>query len=527
MTFPRTVSVGVEIDWDNDGSFTQAYDDVSEDVLAEPGLTIQYGRDQARSLSPPMISACDFALNNESGRYSPENAASPLNQLIKPGRAVRVFAYQGERRTYDSHITYSSQVPYRGVARYPMFVGNIDTLRVDSTWGQRAVTISALGRMAMLKRKTVSVALQTNIQVNTAIALVLDAAGWTLPRIMVSADTVLDVWWVDERTAWDVILELLASEGPGGMIWETPDGTFYFESRTTREFVNPSTDSQATFYDASTGLSQLYTKHATYDKTEPYRSGLGLTYIDLRYDPRWEDVIDRATVRVKQRALQASTVIWELGTSISLNPSEVRTIWARPQDPFLNAVTPVLTTDYTVSGGAVTVGLSWDNGAVAVLTLTATSGAPTVSDLQLRAQPFVVVGETTTEAMAAGAPSGLDARTYEIKAWPELDPGQADGITQAVVDRYGDPPPRISITVVNGDYVHAIYALFLEPTWRITIENRALAMSTDVWIEQITRHFGTGGLITTTYGCERTIDIAGSGASLWDDALWDAGVWSR
>jgi hypothetical protein len=528
MTFPfdsRIPVIGVEIDWNDDGAYTGAYDDVSADVLADPGITIQYGRDQARSFAPPMVPSCDFVLRNEDGKYSPENAASPIAQLVKPGRGVRVFAYHGERRAYTTHATYSDHAPYRGIARYPQFTGNIDTLHVDTQWGNRVVTIAALGRTALLKRAMISIPLLLNLPTYQAVGQVLQEAGYypANDMLLFNGDTIFDVWWVDERPAWDVLIEILASEGPGGMIYENPDGSLSFYGRTTREFLTTSTTPVASFYESFEGASRLYTQHTTYSKPAPYRSGQGLYYVDFSYDPRWEDVIDRATVAVKQRVAQATTVVWKLGSPLALNPSEVRTIYARPSDPFQAAVTPVLATDYTVTGGTVTVGMAWTGGAVAVLTITATSGGPTVNDLQLRAQPYTVVGETTVEAIAPGASS--IPRTYNIAAWPELDPGQADGITQATIDRYHEPLPRISLTIVNVDVEHAVMSVFLQPSWRLSVTNRPLGMQADVWIEQVTRHFGAGGLVTATYGCERVVDIAGSGASLWESALWDSGTW--
>jgi hypothetical protein len=525
MTSPRTIETEVFVDWNNDGTFTGAYDDVSADVLADPGVTVQYGRDQARSLSPPMIPSCDFTLDNESRRYSPENAGSPLYQLIQPGRPVKVQARHGDRRTYSSHISYNSHLPYNGKGTWPLFRGNIDTMQTSVAWGRRVTAFSALGMTAQLKRKTVSVALQTDIHTNDAVNLVLNAAGWTASRVLAIGDTVLDTWWVDERPAWDVILELIGSEGAGAMVFEEPDGEFQFHSRTFRELVSPSTTPQATFYDAATGRSMPYTKHQLYAAHEPYRSGGGLTYVDLSYDPRWEDVVDRATVNTKQRALAASAVVWKLGAPLALSVGEVRTIWARPQDPFQNAISPVLTTDYTVTGGTVAIALAWANGAVAVLTATATSGAPVVADLQLRAQPFSVVGETVTESISDFAPAGLDRRTYSVPAWPELDPGQAQALAQSVTDRYGQPIPQIKLVVMNDDFAQLWGMLNLRPSWRLTLVNQQLGLNSDVWIEQITHHLSAGGLLATTFGCERVVNIAGDALTLWDSALWDTASW--
>jgi hypothetical protein len=289
MTSPRTIETEVFVDWNNDGTFTGAYDDVSADVLADPGVTVQYGRDQARSLSPPMIPSCDFTLDNESRRYSPENAGSPLYQLIQPGRPVKVQARHGDRRTYSSHISYNSHLPYNGKGTWPLFRGNIDTMQTSVAWGRRVTAFSALGMTAQLKRKTVSVALQTDIHTNDAVNLVLNAAGWTASRVLAIGDTVLDTWWVDERPAWDVILELIGSEGAGAMVFEKPDGEF-LSTAGRRASSSPAPRRSGDVLRIIRGrVTALHQAHDVQPPV-PYRSGGGLTYVDLSYDPRWEDV---------------------------------------------------------------------------------------------------------------------------------------------------------------------------------------------------------------------------------------------
>ncbi|HKV71934.1 MAG TPA: hypothetical protein VJN62_11845, partial [Gemmatimonadales bacterium] len=68
------------------------------------------------------------------------------------------------------------------------------------------------------------------IRTDQAIALVLDAAGWPSgKRALSPGDTTLLFWWADERSAWELLVELLASEGPG-TLYEDGDGVLPFAS---------------------------------------------------------------------------------------------------------------------------------------------------------------------------------------------------------------------------------------------------------------------------------------------------------
>ena len=75
------------IDWNDDGAFSGPDEDVTSDVL---GLTLEHFRDLT---SGYMESArLDLELRNDTHRYSPPNAASPLHGSLVPGRRVWVRA---------------------------------------------------------------------------------------------------------------------------------------------------------------------------------------------------------------------------------------------------------------------------------------------------------------------------------------------------------------------------------------------------------------------------------------------------
>ena len=492
----------VMIDRLNAGDFLDPYDDVSERVLANPGLSVEWGRDQARSLAPPMIGACSFALNNQDGAISSEDGSSPWYQLLKPNRPFRASASRGDPIPYRSSLAYHTATPYRGVDWFPLFSGYTNGIRQLPAIGQRTVEFDAIGMAARLQRTTISLPLSTNIRTDQAVTEVLDEVGWPADkRTLSTGDTTLREWWVNERTAWAVLVELLASEGPGATMYEDPYGYLHFENRNYRTLASRSTTSQATFYDTADG-GDLY-------------------HIAIEYDSHWEDIFNRATLDTKRRELQSLQVVWTLGESISPaagTPIEIR---IKTTDPFQDAVAPVLTTDYTVTGGTVSTAISWTDAASTVLTVTNTSGTPVVSDLQLRAKPYTVIGETTLEASTT-LESDADDQTHVIAAWPEMDFNQAGAVLASAVSRYFRVRPRISITAVNADETHETALLNLRVSDRITVVDDHLGLNADLYIERIRYSATAGGRIMATFDCEPVYEFPGAA---WDSAIWDTSLW--
>ena len=78
----------VSIDWNNNGVWTDAGDDITARVLS---LEWSRGRDYASQLTGRSTAgSLMIRLDNRSGDYSSFNAASPLAGNILPGRKVRI-----------------------------------------------------------------------------------------------------------------------------------------------------------------------------------------------------------------------------------------------------------------------------------------------------------------------------------------------------------------------------------------------------------------------------------------------------
>lgn len=530
MAMPKTLEPVVQVDWGGDGSFA----DVTGDVLADPGLTIEQGRDQARSLAPPMVNHASFDLLNEDGTYSQERPSSPVYQLVVPGREVQITATHGTQTRYRSHQPYRAHVPYRGRAPYTLARGVVDTISQETALGGRKVSFSCLGLMGKLRGRVVSVPVHEGLRTDEALTLLLDAVGWPADRRSISpGSTTLLQWWADERDAWDAAVELLNSEGPGAL-YEGPDGTLHFEGRGYRTLTERATTSQATFFDrAGSGRAQ-YRAHRPYRAHTPYRGTTsGLYFTAFQYEPGFANIVNRATISTRRRTTGALQTVWEYGAQLVLSANQTRTLIARPNDPFVNAVAPVAGTDYTVSAGSATVTLSYTSGVVAFLTVTAGAGGATLTGvtstgLQLRAQPLTVVSETVVQNSvdASGSIARFGERTLQVAAWPEIDPNQAESVCNAWVSRYQTQRPQVTITLRNADGDHLRQILERQVSDRITLTEANSGLSADVWIEQkrLTIAGAGGRVVTCTLGCEKVEEVLGS---TWDSGLWDAALWGN
>ena len=543
----------VRVSWDGDGTFAGPYDDVTADVLGEPGISIDMGKDGARQLSPPKVAAADFVLRNDTRTYSLEWGGSPVYQRIIPGRPVLIELTHGAADAYDTATPYDEADYYDGVGTLPLSRSNIDDISQDTAWGNQTVTLRTLGSETLLLGTSVTIGVMANPRVDQCITAILDAVGWPVSQRAVSvSDTTLLYWWCDDRKPWDALLELLAAEGPGALYVtptsaEAPVGTFHFENRNHRTTAARSVTSQATFYDRrGSGASAPYDAPAPYDEADPYDGEQDVKYITaMSYDPGFRNIWNAARYATKQRALGPLGVIWQYGTTLAPSPGGT-TLIIHPNDPFQDAVVPVAGTDYTVSGGTVSMALSAPSGLVAFLTVTAVSGTPTISGppaspatgLQLRARPLAVVGETSvTNLVDASAsiarysliPGANVPQVLDVAGWPEIAAAAAQAVCDAWVTRYMQVRPSVTIEIRNVDAAHVVEIVRLAISDRITLVERNTGLNADLWINSkaITVSGGGGRDIRCTLGCEKIDRAVGA---VWDGPdvpanRWDTGLW--
>jgi hypothetical protein len=225
----------VAVDWAGDGSFDSPHDDVTENVLARGPVVFEFGRDAARALSPPRVGQLTTTLCNADRIFSPENPDSPISSDIEPGAEMKVDV------VIDNVL-------------YPLMRPRINTFQVNTDRGDRSATITALDGLALLQGTKISTDLYAAQRTGTLIGILLDTIGWTRPRDLDLGATHVPWWWANEQDAFDLLTDLLRSEGPPSIAYIAPDGTFVFRDRHHRLLRAASLTSQATFASEPTSL---------------------------------------------------------------------------------------------------------------------------------------------------------------------------------------------------------------------------------------------------------------------------------
>lgn len=227
----------VGINWNRDGAetggdFTDLGEDVTEDVLARGPVTFQYGRDQARALSPPRVGAIAFTLCNPDGLYSPENPNSPVAADVAPSAPIKVTETLG------------------GV-EYPLMRGRVDTFQANVRRRDQSVEITGLDDLALLRGKKITTQLYQAQRTGSLVVAILDAAGafFNAPRRIDPGATHVPWWWANNQDAFDLLTQLIRAEGPPAVAYVDPDGGFVFRDRHHRLLDAQSLTSQATFTD--------------------------------------------------------------------------------------------------------------------------------------------------------------------------------------------------------------------------------------------------------------------------------------
>lgn len=467
-------SYGVYVSWRGNGQFTDSGDAVD----VRPDVTISYGRDQSRALSPITVGAASFELNNITRDYSPENTSSPLNGFILPARPVKIEAVLN-------------------TTPFVLFRGHIDEYEVQPAPKQRIVNVTALDALANLKEARGTTSLYPVLRTGEAIGKILDAIGWpTTDRDLDIGATSVRWWSIDDAEAWSSITDLISAEGPPSLVTVDPTGKIVFRDRHHRLIRTASTTSQATFRD--TGTEPLFSAPMTYDQG-------------------WKDVFNQISLSVDERTPASDLdTIWSSDLSYSVTSGSTYTISVKTSDPFYGAIPPEVDTDYSLRAGSATITLSQTSGQSLTISIAA-SGDTVIDSLQIRAYQVPIA---RTVQISKSEPTSI--ASYGLKTWPDdaklacIEDARAVG--DIVLAYRAERLPTVSLTIIGDRDSRLGQCLGRNLSDRVTVVDGETGLNRDFYVEQIEHKIPLGGLFhITTFGCE-AVPVPGTSPFTFDDA---------
>lgn len=473
--------------------------DPGEDVTARvlPGIAAERGRNQIKSLSPPLANDLQGALANASGDYSPSNTLSPLYPNVDVGRLV-------------------SWRMASGTTTHDVVQGHLDQIAPDPDWDRREVGFAALSQLARLVGKTgFSSALYGDgtvggaIRVDQAMHVVYDLAGIPMSARAFDACRTLLLFFVVRPTdeLFDLAIRLWASEGPGARLYDGADGVTYLTSRDAALTAARSTTVQATYRDTA---------------TEPY-------YVGWTPDAGEQSVVNVCSVAWTRRAVDvAASVLWSFGATVVLSPGEARPFRVTPatDDPIAAVVALGAGTDYTLTaGGLASAVFDRSSGPFVTLTLTAGGSGATLTGLQVRGTLARVVASSqvvnTIDAAASIARYG--PKPYTLPTLPDIDYLTLQDFANAVVGQNRTPRPLRTIEVPLVSDAMTDGALAREPGDRVRVVNAREGFDREMFVEYVRVEWPESGVPRALLGCEGTVDQP---YARWGSALFPYTVWS-
>jgi hypothetical protein len=493
---PNIAAYTLLIDW-QDNDWASPYSDVTSRVLDQrTPVTIRYGRDQARQLSPVAGGELNCELDNRSHDYSPENTASPLAGYVTSGRKVSFKATTSSTET----VLYS---------------GYIDDFDIKPGLNDQSVPVSCIDALSRLKGQTVSTPLYQGIRTGDAVNYLLDAVGFPSDkRDIDSGASYLPYWWLDDADAYDAMMAIVDSEGPAALVTVGADRSFVFRDRHHRLTRSASLTSQATWRSSA---------------LEPVMSD------PLTYNHGWKEIVNSVSVEVPQRTRGTEAAdVWTSEGLLSVPAGTTATVIARSSDPFLGAITPVQDTDYTLLSGSVTITINRTSGQSTVISIAAAAGTDAVLQaLKLRAIPItstsvtVTVEDSTSIAKYGRKAYGSGSR---LPVW--CNTYDATAILNLIIAQRAERLPTLQVTMRGaGNRLRLAQCLHRNLSDRVHITESLTGLDADFFIEQISHTIGAGGADhVTTFGLEKipptvtnpfTFDVSGKG---FDQGLFGGGV---
>jgi hypothetical protein len=460
----------VYVDWNDDGDFSDASEDVTARVLDGRGaVTARYGRDQHRALSPTAPGEGGFVLNNHSRDYSPENTSSPIYDQVVPARQVQITATAAGSTT-------------------TLLRAQLDDIKVAPGTGNRYLQATLVDALGTLRGVSVSTGVYQALRPGEAMGILLDAAGFPADlRDIQTGTTVMPFWWLDGDDAYDALMDLVATEGPPSLLTLDSTGRIVFRGRHHRLQQAASLTAQSTW--RSSGIEPCIS-----DPTD--------------YNHGFKEIINTISFEMPQRRISGvDSVVWQGPDALSIASGDTVTLEAQGGTPFIDAITPVASTDYDLASGTVAITLSRTSGASTVISITASGGSTAVvQNLQLRARAVETVTTLRVSAEDGGSVTKYGRRSLpdvRVPKWASL--ADANGICRIILGARGERLATISVTMRAGGHPSRLtQQLTRNLSDRVRVDEEHTGLNADCYIEQISHTIGQGGTEhVTQFGLEK------------------------
>ena len=439
----------VEVDWDNNGTFSG-----SNEVVTSRALHVEFGRGRdvdSQLTGRSIAGTCQIILNNQSGDYNSFNSASPLTGSLLPGRLVQVRA--------------------TGPTAGTLWRGYIDRIiPKPSVKGLDTAVIEAIGPLGFVNLKRISLPMQITVNGGTIIGSILDQTGWPTGGSFRDIDSATGTAprrvWFNRVLALDAMRQIEETEG--GFLRESGNGRIVFENR-HRRMTSPYTASQATFTDSPTGT---------------------LVYMSVEQEDPLPFIFSEFVATVQPYTTGVLSTLWRLQDTGTLSPvvplGGTITLSARYPNPSatVNAIgvaawtTPTATTDYNLFSDSAGTGTNLNTAVVLTVGTfgeelrflfnnTGTADAY-VTFVQARGVPLFAAEPVMISATGTGTAFGT--RTYPSPARFLPNVNEANSWALWNLGIYQNPMVRYNMTfVANKDNAHLTQAILREISDRITL----------------------------------------------------------
>ena len=196
-------------------------------------LSINISRGRVRELSEFTTGTAIVVLDNQDGRFDPNNSSSPYNPNIKPGKLLRI-------KITDPTTSVNE----------PIFEGNISQWDVTYSWPNMSrCTIRAHDALKPLSQNSVSLTTSA-AETGTVIREILQDADWTNYELNTGNSTLAALAF-DNENALKALQLATNSEGITAKIYADKENQILFKNRQAIYTDSNSNTSQATFGSSS------------------------------------------------------------------------------------------------------------------------------------------------------------------------------------------------------------------------------------------------------------------------------------